>query len=187
MTGNPTDEPALGSEVIDDEEAAEVFQPSNFSIQIHKILHDAQQSHGLTHDDYNQYRTYLTNRISRLRHSKPVYKRKSGKKNAFNMRKVTFEEANGHENFVLIILYITERAWAHAMELKSAAENGAGGTKRNLYIKRIKKAVKHVEELEEFVMKICDETTKLEMKCYAAWMRGNHACETRKWEVSSHE
>lgn len=165
----------------------EPFEPSNYSIQIHKILHDAQQSHGLTHDDYNQYHTYLTNRISRLRHSQPVHKRQSGKKHAYNKREITIEEANGHENFILIALYITERAWAHAMELKSASEGGnpsGGKNKRNMYIKRMKKAVKHVQELEDLVMAICNETTKLEMVCYAAWMRGNHCCETRDWQAS---
>ena len=164
----------------------EPFEPSNYSIQIHKILHDAQQSHGLTHDDYNQYHTYLTNRVSRLRHSQPVHKRQSGKKHAYNKREITIEEANGHENFILIALYITERAWAHAMELKSASEGGnpsGGKNKRNMYIKRMKKAVKHVQELEDLVMAICNETTKLEMMCYAAWMRGNHCCETRDWQV----
>ena len=76
------------------------------------------------------------------------------------------------------------------MELKSASEGNDGGGakgnakgKRNNYIKRLKKAVKHVKELEDLVVEICDETTKVEMNCYAAWMRGNHFCETRDWQV----
>ena len=183
MTEEINKVPEIESEEVVEEEEPEPFVPSNFSIPIHKILHEAQQSHGLSHDDYNQYHTYLTNRISRLRHSQSVYKRKSGKKNSYNKREITIEEANGHENFILIALCIAERAWAHAMELKSASEGNSGKSKRNVYIKRIKKAAKHMKELEDLVAATCDDTTKLEMKCYAAWMRGNYCTETRDWQV----
>ncbi len=177
------------------------FEPSNFSIALHTLLHNAQQSHGLTHNDYQQYRSYLTNRISRLRHSRPVYKRKGGgggggsgssggsKKHAFQKREISTEEANNHENFVLIALYTAERAWAHAMELKSSSEDNMNNdthtvVKRSYYVKRLKKAVKHVEELELMVNQICDDRTQLETKCYAAWMRGNHYCEVRDYQNS---
>lgn len=172
------------------------FEPSNYSIQIHNILHTAQQSHGLNNDsDYASYRTYLTNRISRLRHSKAVYKRTGGsgggtKKHAFRKREYTLEEANEHENFILISIYTVERAWAHAMEIKETANSNGGHShsngrvgKKNYHVKRLKKSVKHLEELECF-KEICDESTRLEMECYAAYMRGNHFCEKKDWKVS---
>jgi len=174
------------SNAADEEEP---FEPSNFSIQIHNILHTAQQSHGLNNDtDYTSYRSYLTNRISRLRHSKPVYKRTGGsggshKKHAFRKREFTLEEANQHENFVLISVYTVERAWAHAMEIKERANEAEAAGKKNYHVKRLKKAAKHVEELEYF-KEICDDSTKVEIDCYAAYMRGNHFCESKDWKVS---
>lgn len=188
------------------------LQPVNFTIQIHGLLHAAQQSHGLAHSDYASYRNYLTNRISRLRHSKPVYSRKSGKRNVYQKREYSEEEFNRHENFILIPLYMAERAWAHAMEHKHLhlhlneceddkgriihVDQGGGGggglddwkqqrssCKKNYYLKRLKKSVKHVNELEPVVLQHCDETTQLEFQCYAAWMRGNYSCEKKYWEV----
>jgi len=41
-------------------------------ISIHTLIESSQSQHGLSHSDYTQYRTYLTHRISRLRHAKPV-------------------------------------------------------------------------------------------------------------------
>lgn len=162
------------------------FVSSKLSIPIHKILSTAQQSHGLTHNDHQQYRSYLNNRISRLRHSPSVYKRKSSKKNAFQKREVTIDEANKHENFVLIDLYTAERAWVHAIELKTHAESDIKGRKgkRNYYIKRLKKAVMHVSSLEEMATEVCDERTNLELSCYGAWMRGNLFCEQRDYHTS---
>ena len=131
MTEQNESVPEMVDPPEENEEEEEPLIPANFSIPIHKILHDAQQTHGLTHDgdDYSQYHTYLTNRISRLRHSNPVYKRKGGsgsnrKKHAYSKREITVAEANEHENFILVALYIAERAWAHAMELKTASEDG---------------------------------------------------------------
>jgi hypothetical protein len=166
--------------------------PSNFSIQIHSILQEAQQAHGLAYSDYTSYRTYLTHRISRLRHSKPVYKRKSGKRNVYQKRVYTLEELNEHENFILIHLYTAERAWAHAMELKYhsfssqddiQSNNSKVSFRKNYYIQRLKKSVKHLDELEPLVGQFCDETTCKEFHGYAAWMRGNYFCETKSWQV----
>jgi hypothetical protein len=187
--------PSDSSSVINTDEVQ--VQPSNFSIQIHSVLHEAQQAHGLAYSDYKSYRTYLTHRISRLRHSKPVYKRKSGKRNVYQKRDYTMEEFNQHENFIWIHLYNAERAWAQAMEHKNISqdfkeEEGISGVaesqgkrsfRKNYYLQRLKKSVKYVDELEHVVVKFCDETSAKEFHCYAAWMRGNYFCERKSWKV----
>ena len=174
-----------------EEEASKEFVRANLSIQIHSIIHKAQKSHGLvsndTSSDFTSYRSYLTNRISRLRHSKPVHKRTSGhagKKHAYRKKEYSIEDANQHENFILIPLAIAERAWAHAMEIKNINQmTMQSGGKKNYYVKRLKKAVKHVAELEYYVNEICDENTMLETKCYAAFIRGTFYCESKDWKV----
>lgn len=160
----------------------EPFVPSSFSIPIHSILSSAQQR-SLIDNDYTQYHKYLTNRIARIRHSNPVYKRKSGKKHVYQPRDLTsVTEANAHENYVQLAMYQVERAWAHAMELKQAHET-TGLTKRQTYLKRLKKSVSNAVVLET-LKEICDETTRVEIDCYAAWIKGNYATEVKNWKYA---
>jgi len=160
----------------------EPFVPSSFSVPLHSILSSAQQR-SLIDNDYPQYHKYLTNRISRLRHSYPVYKRKSGRKHVYQPRDWTsVKEANAHENYVLLAIYQVERAWAHAMELKMVNEN-SGLSKRRHYLKRLKKSVSDVVDLEQ-LKEICDDTTRDEIDCYATWIKGNYATEVKNWKSS---
>ncbi len=209
----------------------EVFTPtSNFSIPIHSLLHTAQQSHGIVpHNDYAQYRTYLTNRLSRIRHHKAVFRNlthgpkskrerdetttttatssyKKGGKHSFQPRdEITVEKACNHIHFILDGIYMAERSWAHSMELKGVYEEYISsnnttatttltkkkkqrppGKVRQHYINQLKKAVKHVEQLETIVIPgVCDHDTCMEMACYGAWMKGNYYCEVKKWKVST--
>lgn len=124
---------------------------SNHSIAVHTIINNAQQSHGLLphHKDYTQYRSYLTRRLARIRHAKPVLKtlshgpkskrdttttntvatttaaKKQRKgKHAFQPRdEMTIEQFTTHENYILDGLYTIERSWAHSMELKTLYED----------------------------------------------------------------
>lgn len=163
-------------------EEEEAFVPSSFSIPLHSILSSAQQR-SLIDNDYPQYHKYLTNRISRIRHSNPVYKRKSGKKHVYQPRDFTsVMEANAHENYVLLAIYQVERAWAHAMELKQVYES-TGLSKRQTFLKRLKKSVSNVVDLET-LKEICDDTTRVEIDCYAAWIKGNYATELKNWKYS---
>lgn len=158
------------------------FIPSSFSISLHSILSTAQQR-SMVDSDYAQYHAYLTNRISRLRHSRPVYKRKSGKKHVYQSRDFTsLKEANVHENYVLLAIYLVERAWAHAMELKVLNESNTLRKKCN-FIKRMKKAVGYVADLER-MKEICDDRTKIEIDCYSAWIKASYATEVKDWVVS---
>ncbi len=85
-----TEEQSLQQDQQQEEEIQPKFIPnSTHSIAIHNILHNAQQSHGgggitnkngnnslsiQDYTDYTQYRNYLTRRLSRIRHAKPVMK-----------------------------------------------------------------------------------------------------------------
>jgi len=143
----------MDSSVVDGDEMKQMldFQPSNFNISIHYLLTSSQNAHGLRHDDYAQYHSYLTRRLSRLRHTYPVRKnlthygpykkgidtlavtattatnkassKKLGK-HAFHPRpQWSGTQANDHKNYILVELYSAERAWAHSMELKTMYDN----------------------------------------------------------------
>eukprot|EP00551_Chaetoceros_affinis_P007111 CAMPEP_0203667732 /NCGR_PEP_ID=MMETSP0090-20130426/4513_1 /ASSEMBLY_ACC=CAM_ASM_001088 /TAXON_ID=426623 /ORGANISM="Chaetoceros affinis, Strain CCMP159" /LENGTH=732 /DNA_ID=CAMNT_0050531985 /DNA_START=34 /DNA_END=2229 /DNA_ORIENTATION=- len=240
----PTEEPTAA-----DPDPAAFTPKSNYSIAVHTILNDAQKAHGVPHEDYTQYRSYLTRRLARIRHAKPVLKTlthgpkskreasaadtsnstnttsssstttttnnsnnpnpKKGGKHSFQPRdEITLEQVTTHENFILDFLYSAERAWAHAMELKSFYKDLISSSKslsskslpssalkkkkhqtspgkvRQHYLNRFKKALGHVVELERIGLAsgVCDEMTCLELKCYIAWMKGNYYCEVNDWE-----
>jgi len=220
-----------------------------FTIRIHNILTEAHNAHGLRHSDFHQYHTYCTNRLSRLRHHKPVRKELSysatgykassssstlervvikGGRHAFHPRG-DFDDntLSSHVNFTLVYLYESERAWAHAMELKDMYDtmkiqlqsqlNSSGDSKnrkgtttttttessdknqsqysltrsseispgsvRRHYIQRLKKACKHVDELESCTQRTCDERTRAECFTYKHWIYGTFYFEVGQWEV----
>jgi len=226
----------------------EITSPSilkpEYTLAIHKTISESRSTHGLRHGDYAQYRSYCTRRLSRLRHAKAVrrdlthgsvgYSKEkalaSGKKaasrggrHAFHPRAdVTAEDACRHENFVWVLIYDCERAWAHAMELKaeyderrgggssllsrqqgkggsannkkekkklgrsSSAEEGCGSIRRH-YLRRLAKASKHATHLETVASEVCGETTVIEAKAYASWMRGTRSMEISDWESACKE
>lgn len=74
-----------------------------------------------------------------------------------------------------------ERAWGHAMQLKQEANTEP--RKRFHLISRLRKAVKHVDELESLCESTkCDARTKLEAQAYAAWIRGSLQFELQEWQ-----
>lgn len=134
----PKDPPPKGTNQQSPNGDDQLPQPSHFSLPIHTIISTSQNSHGLRHDDYAQYRAYCTRRLSRLRHAKPVRRElsfssvgadkklqsggggggKKGGRHAFHPRAVAPEDANRHVNYMTVALYSAERAWSHALELK---------------------------------------------------------------------
>ena len=65
-----------------------------------------------------------------------------------------------------------ERAWAHAMELKTASR-GDNARKRHHAIKRLAKAALHAAQLAALTAARSDARTALEAEAYASWMSGN--------------
>jgi signal recognition particle subunit SRP68 len=101
------------------------------------------------------------------------------------------EQAAGDARWVLLVLVLAERAWAHWMELRAAMGEHRPGTARprDWYhvLRRLRKAAKWADRLEATAKAACDRRTVLEAVAYAAWMRGNLALETRMWDAARTE
>ncbi|XP_023231585.1 signal recognition particle subunit SRP68-like [Centruroides sculpturatus] len=148
-----------------------------FTLEILHIIKDAQQQHGLRHGDYQRYRSYCSRRLRRLRKSLHFVQ---GTKHRFQAKKVT-EDILTDIRYLYIPLMTAERAWGHAMQLKQEANTEP--RKRFHLITRLRKAVKHIEELESLCESTkCDARTKLEAQAYAAWIRGSLKFELQEWQ-----
>jgi signal recognition particle subunit SRP68 len=161
----------------------------------------------MRHDDYKQYHSYCTRRLSRLRHAHPVRRDlvhsaayvsgEKKKRNAYCSR----EQVSNSENALWVILVGAERAWAHSCELKalmkstSAAGNtvvlaaeheksrSSPGKIRQHALRRLKRAKQLATQFRDLCEQVCDERTILEAKAYAGWMRGNWSLEVGDWKV----
>ncbi|KFZ54275.1 Signal recognition particle subunit SRP68, partial [Antrostomus carolinensis] len=126
-------------------------------ITVLQIVKESQQQHGLRHGDFQRYRGYCSRRLRRLRKTLNF---KMGNRHKFTGKKVT-EEILSDNRYLLLILMDAERAWSYAMQLKQEANTEP--RKRFHLLSRLRKAVKHAEELE----RLCDSNrvdakTKLE-------------------------
>ncbi|XP_048467106.1 signal recognition particle subunit SRP68-like [Rhincodon typus] len=83
--------------------------------------------------------------------------------------------------YLLLVLMDAERAWSYAMQLKQEANTEP--RKRFHLFSRLRKAVKHAEELE----RLCesdrvDAKTKLEAQAYTAYLKGMLSFELQDWK-----
>lgn len=82
-----------------------------------RIIKEAQQQHGLRHEDYQRYRGYCTRRVRRLR---KVLKLPQGDKRHFKKRDVSIACMQGRksdERYLQIPLMLSERCWSYAMQV----------------------------------------------------------------------
>jgi len=155
-----------------------------FSIPIHSLLLEAHNTHGLTHSDFHQYRTYCSHRLARLRHHKPVRKDLSysatgykastdrtpakGGRHAFHPRGPWDETTLlSHVNFTLVHLYGSERAWSHAMELKGVydqlkAQQGGSGIQKSVSLTRSASPASVRRHYLQRLKKACKNVDQLE-------------------------
>ncbi|XP_071812929.1 signal recognition particle subunit SRP68-like isoform X2 [Apostichopus japonicus] len=94
---------------------------------------------------------------------------------------VVTDEALTDARYLYIPLVSAERAWSYAMQLKLEANS----ERRKMFhvITRMKKALKHAEELEALCASSkCDARSKLESQAYHLWMKGTLYFETENWE-----
>lgn len=198
-----------------------------FNINIHLILSQSHLSNGVEERDYAQYRSYCTRRLSRLRHAKSVrrdlsfsssgYNRERAKNNtkrvrggrhAFHPRRdIYLMDGSKHVNYVLVLIYDAERAWAHSMELKdhyericSSSCKSDGEKKRSVALitkrsaglnsikkhslRRLARAVGFANKLEMLTSETCNNKTVLEARAYVTWMRGNEYMSFSNWELA---
>lgn len=103
-----------------------------------------------------------------------------GNRHKFTGKKVT-EELLTDNRYLLLVLMDAERAWSYAMQLKQEANTEP--RKRFHLLSRLRKAVKHAEELE----RLCesnrvDAKTKLEAQAYTAYLSGMLRFEHQEWK-----
>ncbi|CAH1725702.1 signal recognition particle subunit SRP68 [Aphis gossypii] len=148
-----------------------------FSIEILKIIKEAQQQHGLRHNDYQRYRGYCTRRIRRLR---KVMHLQQGDRRHFRKKNVT-ETNLTDERAVYIPLMLAERAWSYAMQLR--VEANTEPRKKFHLVSRLRKASSYAIQLQ----KLCesekfDARTQLETQAYVAWCEGMLQFELQEWK-----
>jgi len=168
----------LVEEENEDLEAAAVEEENKiFNLKVLAVIREAQQKHGLRHQDYQRYRGYCSRRIRRLRKAVGLVQ---GEKKKFNKKDVT-ESILKDEKHLHIPLITAERAWAYYMQLKF--ESNAEPRKKFHMVNRLRKAKKYADQLDA----ICadssrvDARTKLETKAYQCWLTGTLYFETGKW------
>ncbi|XP_065271709.1 signal recognition particle subunit SRP68 isoform X4 [Emys orbicularis] len=151
----------------------------SLGLEILQIIKESQQQHGLRHGDFQRYRGYCSRRLRRLRKTLSF---KMGNRHKFTGKKVT-EEILSDNRYLLLILMDAERAWSYAMQLKQEANTEP--RKRFHLLSRLRKAVKHAEELE----RLCesnrvDAKTKLEAQAYMAYLTGMLRFEHQEWKAA---
>uniref|UniRef100_A0A8C0IA97 Signal recognition particle subunit SRP68 n=1 Tax=Bubo bubo TaxID=30461 RepID=A0A8C0IA97_BUBBB len=170
----------LGQSVILNEElVTDYCQSALTQITVLQIVKESQQQHGLRHGDFQRYRGYCSRRLRRLRKTLNF---KMGNRHKFTGKKVT-EEILSDNRYLLLILMDAERAWSYAMQLKQEANTEP--RKRFHLLSRLRKAVKHAEELE----RLCesnrvDAKTKLEAQAYMAYLTGMLRFEHQEWKAA---
>ncbi|XP_018336988.1 PREDICTED: signal recognition particle subunit SRP68 [Trachymyrmex septentrionalis] len=152
-------------------------EPRTYSLEILKIIKEAQQQHGLRHGDYQRYRGYCSRRLRRLR---KVLKVPQGDRRHFKRRDVTATMVS-EDKFLQVPLMMAERAWSYAMQLRQ--ESNTEPRKKFHLISRLKKAAAYSLQLQDLIENInCDARTKLEAQAYVAWMNGSLQFELQLWK-----
>ncbi|PYI00150.1 hypothetical protein BO71DRAFT_393768 [Aspergillus ellipticus CBS 707.79] len=139
--------------------------------------------------NYNAYRTHTTRKLHKLRQRLGQATPKGRKYTA--KRPVTAEDVKNNAQFVHILLISAERAWAHAMQMKSnhsadPSAKGITGATRGHIISRLQKATIYAKQLvvilEEQAVSGAADTDILEARAYLASLSGALYLEKRKWE-----
>ncbi|KAM8947064.1 signal recognition particle subunit SRP68 [Pelodytes ibericus] len=149
----------------------------SLGLEILQIIKESQQQHGMRHGDFQRYRGYCSRRLRRLRKTLNF---KMGNRHKFTGKKITVEMLTDNR-YLLLVLMDAERAWSYAMQLKTEANTEP--RKRFHLLSRLRKAVKHAEDLE----RLCDSDrvdakTKLEAQAYMAYLGGMLQFEQQSWE-----
>lgn len=152
-------------------------EPKTYSLEILKIIKEAQQQHGLRHSDYQRYRGYCSRRLRRLR---KVLKVPQGDRRHFKRKDITVTMVSD-DKFLQVPLIMAERAWSYAMQLRQ--ESNTEPRKKFHLISRLKKAAMYSLKLQDLIENInCDARTKLEAQAYVAWMNGSLQFELQLWK-----
>ncbi|PWW80022.1 hypothetical protein C7212DRAFT_162928 [Tuber magnatum] len=138
--------------------------------------------------DYHAVRKMCSRRLATLR--KRLGRQTSKSKKYAPQPPSTAEEIAQEPKFVHLYLYSSERAWAHAMQMKSLLADdttaASAGMKSHL-VSRLHKAQSYAVQLcallEDSASRAADNDV-LEANAYAASLRGSEAFEKSHWEDS---
>ncbi|KAJ5934321.1 hypothetical protein N7466_003868 [Penicillium verhagenii] len=139
--------------------------------------------------DYNAYRAHATRKLHKLR-------KKLGQATAKGRKyttkpAVTAENVGDNVAYVHLLLLGSERAWAHAMHMKSThsadpSAKGISGAARRHIISRLDKATRYAQQLvsvlHEQSVSGASDIDILEARAYLATISGALCLEKRKWE-----
>ncbi|RPA95997.1 hypothetical protein L873DRAFT_1812095 [Choiromyces venosus 120613-1] len=138
--------------------------------------------------DYHAVRTMCSRRLATLR--KRLGRQTSKSKKYAPQPPLTAEEIAQEPKFVHLYLYSSERAWAHAMQMKSLLADdttAASASMKSHLVSRLHKAQSYAVQLctllEDPGSKATDHDI-LEANAYAASLRGSEAFEKSHWEDS---
>jgi signal recognition particle subunit SRP68 len=155
-----------------------------------------QRNKALLVGDYGSYRKQLSRRLLVVR-KKLNYVSSTSKGHKYASKpRITTEDLSSKPEFIHLLLLSSERAWAHAVHMKSlhAAESGtqgiAGSTRRHI-ASRLHKASSYAGQLVELFKSGRDSGVAseavLEARAYHLLMRGTIDFEKKNWEKSLHE
>ncbi|CAM6030711.1 unnamed protein product [Sphagnum balticum] len=152
---------------------------NRFSVNVLQLIKEAQSQHGLRHGDYQRYRRYCTARLMRL-YKSLNFQHGRGK----YVKKPIVESTVTNVRHLHILLYLAERAWSYAMEIKQAPQGASARAHMHL-IRRLSKAAQWGDLFSRLCSEKADPPTALEAAAYAAHMRGNLLLEREDdWETA---
>lgn len=138
--------------------------------------------------DYNAYRSQLSRQ---LRATRKRLGRATNKREKFAKRDVSAEDISGNHEFANLLLLISERAYAHAMHIKTShAEDrkGIAGPARNHLISRLSKAATVADELVDLLQESgSGERDVIEARAYHASLAGAEEFEKMSGEQAVKE
>ncbi|RDW79753.1 hypothetical protein BP6252_04391 [Coleophoma cylindrospora] len=146
------------------------------------------RDNALLYGDYTTYRSQLSNRIHNLRKKLGIATKPRAKYTA--KAPISAEDIGGNVEYVHLLLLTSERAWAHAMAMKSihsAESKSLTGPARSHIISRLHKSTIYAVEL----FKLLSDKAKtgandidvLEARAYATSLAGAVEFEKQSWEA----
>lgn len=140
-------------------------------------VRSAQGAHGLKlGGDFLRYRQYCTRRLARVRSSTST----TNGRGRYSATPITPTIVASDARTLLVPLYLAERAWAYAMDVKREQKSGPARSRRTV-VARLSKAVGHAKELRTLCAATADAETCLEAEAYARWMAATLALEKEEW------
>ncbi|KAK4052428.1 signal recognition particle subunit srp68 [Microbotryomycetes sp. JL201] len=160
---------------------------AEYDFPLFKLVNEARATYGLRHSDYARYHAHCTAKVHHLRKSANLVQTTSNKNKKFTRKEITADGVSSQKH-LQILLFETERAWAHAQEVKAAASNPQTLTgSRKHFIKRLAKAVGRAQQLNQVVASL--SSTKIssyqrgQVTAYFLTMKGLHDFEKGRHEA----